>query len=579
MSIRELVLSTRSYRRFDPEVSVDCQILRELVDLARLSASAANRQPLKYILSCSAEDNARVFPYTRWAGALKDWAGPAQGERPAAYIVILGNAEISNNVGCDHGIAAQSIMLGATERGLGGCMIGALDRPGLRASLRIPERYDILLVLALGRPAEQVVLEELPPNGNINYWRDENSVHHVPKRALDDVILRQAELGHGLSALSGEEPVEGPSQPQADAGVVQARTNQPTRPDGVDNSPPYSPSWVDRLTAWLSRLPGPSWSYCLGLGLVLLALFFTVLWIEGICPMGTVLPSHVFIAAMVPCFLGLFHCLDDRATEALAALRPVLKVSDREYCRLHYRLGTLPRLPTLLASLAWVIVVVLGMVGGAFDMPRAYRVLVDAPVSRVLLHGMSLVTLWVVGAFLYHTVHQLGVIHRIYARHTCVNLFTVRPLYAFSGVAALTSVALTASFYGWIALNPGMLDDPVAAFGVALPWTVSALVSFAWPFLGVHRLLVREKERALGEAALRLDATVNELHRQIDSGRLEGMGDLNRAIASLEVEQNLLRKVPTWPWRPEAVRLLVTALLIPFLLWIGQYLLQRRLGP
>jgi nitroreductase len=189
MPVRDLVLETRSYRRFDAEASVDHQTLRELVDLARLSASAANRQPLKYMLSCSSETNAHIFPYTRWAGALKDWGGPAEGERPAAYIVILGDTEISKNFGCDHGIAAQSIMLGATERGLGGCMIGALDRPGLRASLEIPERYEILLVLALGKPAETVVLEDLSHDGNINYWRDEQSVHHVPKRALDDLIL------------------------------------------------------------------------------------------------------------------------------------------------------------------------------------------------------------------------------------------------------------------------------------------------------------------------------------------------------------------------------------------------------
>jgi nitroreductase len=189
MSIRELVRSTRSYRRFDPAVRIDCQTLRELVDLARLSASGSNRQPLKYVLSCSADSNALIFPHTRWAGALRDWPGPAEGERPTGYIVILGDTEIRKDVGCDHGIAAQSIMLGATERGLGGCMIGSIDRPGLRASLDIPERYDILLVLALGKPAEQVVLEELPPDGNTNYWRDEQSIHHVPKRALDDIIL------------------------------------------------------------------------------------------------------------------------------------------------------------------------------------------------------------------------------------------------------------------------------------------------------------------------------------------------------------------------------------------------------
>jgi len=188
--LTELVHKTRSYRRFDERLPVSRQTLVELVDLARHSASAANRQPLKYILSCAPETNAQIFPYTRWAGALKDWPGPAEGERPTAYIVILGDTEISKSFGCDHGIAAQSIMLGATERGLGGCMIGALDRSGLRAALDIPERYEILLVLALGKPAETVVIEDLPPDGNTNYWRDEQSVHHVPKRALDELIIR-----------------------------------------------------------------------------------------------------------------------------------------------------------------------------------------------------------------------------------------------------------------------------------------------------------------------------------------------------------------------------------------------------
>jgi nitroreductase len=187
--LRELILKNRSYRRFDPDTLLSRETLRELVDLARQSASAANRQPLKYILSCDPETNALIFPYTRWAGALKDWGGPAEGERPTAYVVILGDTEISKGFGCDHGIAAQSIMLGATERGLGGCMIGALDRPGLRASLDIPQRYEILLVLALGRPAETVVLEDLPTDGNYDYWRDEESVHHVPKRPLDEIIL------------------------------------------------------------------------------------------------------------------------------------------------------------------------------------------------------------------------------------------------------------------------------------------------------------------------------------------------------------------------------------------------------
>jgi len=189
MTLKDLVLRNRSYRRFYQDVPVDLDTLRALVDLARLSASGANLQPLKYILSCDPATSARIFPHTRWAGYLKDWGGPKEGERPTAYVVILGDTEISKSFGCDHGIAAQSIMLGATERGLGGCMIGSIDRDALRQTLDIPEQYEILLVLALGKPKETVVVEEVGPDGNTKYYRDAQDVHHVPKRSLGDLIV------------------------------------------------------------------------------------------------------------------------------------------------------------------------------------------------------------------------------------------------------------------------------------------------------------------------------------------------------------------------------------------------------
>jgi nitroreductase len=165
------------------------ETLRELVDLARCSASGANLQPLRYLLSADRERNARIYPHLAWAGYLKDWPGPVEGERPAAYIVILGDTRIRPSVGCDHGIAAQSILLGATERGLGGCMIGSIARDGLRQALAIPDVYEILLVIALGAPLETVILEEVGPDGDIRYWRDTEGVHHVPKRRLADIVL------------------------------------------------------------------------------------------------------------------------------------------------------------------------------------------------------------------------------------------------------------------------------------------------------------------------------------------------------------------------------------------------------
>lgn len=187
--IKDLILKNRSYRRFHEEEAVELDTLRSLVDLARLSASAANRQPLKYILSCDPKRNVLIFPHLAWAGYLKDWDGPQEGERPSAYIIILGDKEISRSFGCDHGIAAQSILLGAVERGLGGCIIGSIRREKLRQALQIPDRYEILLVLALGKPKEKVVIETLGPDGDIRYWRDKEGVHHVPKRSLDEIII------------------------------------------------------------------------------------------------------------------------------------------------------------------------------------------------------------------------------------------------------------------------------------------------------------------------------------------------------------------------------------------------------
>jgi len=187
--MKDLVLKNRSYRRFHQHVLIDLETLRDLVDLARLSASATNAQPLRYVLSCDPERNALVYSTLGWAGYLKDWPGPGDGERPSAYIVILEDTRLSHPVHIDHGIAAQSIMLGAAERGLGGCMIATIDKPRLRGALQIPDQYEVLLVLALGKPRETVVIEEVDADGDIRYWRDAEGVHHVPKRRLDDIIV------------------------------------------------------------------------------------------------------------------------------------------------------------------------------------------------------------------------------------------------------------------------------------------------------------------------------------------------------------------------------------------------------
>ncbi|QGG47164.1 nitroreductase family protein [Heliorestis convoluta] len=190
--LKKLILGNRSYRRFQENHPIDTKYLQEWIDLARLSPSAANLQPLKYILSTKKEKNEMIFPHLAWAGYIKEWSGPVEGERPSAYIIMLRDKEImpkpfQGPLDCDHGIAAQSILLGAVEKGYGGCIIGALQRDKIAQALSIPEQYEILLILALGKPVEEVVIESLQED--VKYWRDDQKVHHVPKRSLDEIIL------------------------------------------------------------------------------------------------------------------------------------------------------------------------------------------------------------------------------------------------------------------------------------------------------------------------------------------------------------------------------------------------------
>lgn len=187
--IRELVMKNRTYRRFDQTADIEIQQLREWVDLARMTSSGQNNQPLKYFLSCEEETNEMIFKHLKWAGALKEWDGPKEGEKPAAYIVMLGDTEISKNYWWDHGLAAQSILLAAVEKGYGGCMFGSVDRKNLAKEMNLSEQYEIIMVIALGKPVENVEMVPVGQEGSMTYYRDEEGNHYVPKRSLDEIII------------------------------------------------------------------------------------------------------------------------------------------------------------------------------------------------------------------------------------------------------------------------------------------------------------------------------------------------------------------------------------------------------
>jgi hypothetical protein len=271
----------------------------------------------------------------------------------------------------------------------------------------------------------------------------------------------------------------------------------------------------------------------------------------------------------------MIHYFDRRAGTALAGMRATLKATEKEYAEMNFQLTTLPAGPTLLAGLLG-----LGCLLWAELVAGHYRLeaLDPFPISSSFLWLLYLVLWWVFGTFVYHTYHQLRLIDRIYTQYTRVNLFHTLGLYAFSNLAALTAGSLAVLPIGFMFANPAVERTDPVMLGAMLAVQLIALITFIWPQLGLHRLQVDAKERLLDEANERFEATIADLHQRIDNGQIEGIFDLSSAISGVEQERQAIERIPTWPWEPEVVRLLVTALALPLGLWIIQFVLQRVLG-
>ena len=184
--INELLEKNRSYRRFS-EKRVSDELLRACINGARLSASAANRQRIRFVVVNDKETCDKIFKTLRFAAFLTEWSGPSDNERPTAYIIAMTESELDKIVALDMGIAAQSILITAINDGVGGCIFKSYDKEVLSSILN-REGYIPELVIALGYPSEQVVVVE-PKDGDLKYYRDENDVHCVPKLSVDELII------------------------------------------------------------------------------------------------------------------------------------------------------------------------------------------------------------------------------------------------------------------------------------------------------------------------------------------------------------------------------------------------------
>ncbi|MDE5552229.1 MAG: nitroreductase family protein [Muribaculaceae bacterium] len=189
--LRHLMMDNRSVRRFDESVRISDDTLLRLVELVRYTPSGRNAQPLKYRLVNSVEECAILFPHLKWAGYFHDWDGPAEGERPAAYLIQCLDTHYGADCLCDDGLQLEAITLALHTMDLGGCIIKAFNTEGVRRALDIDERYVPRYVLAVGRPAEKVVIEDMTEDedDDFKYYRTADGKHHVPKRPLSSLII------------------------------------------------------------------------------------------------------------------------------------------------------------------------------------------------------------------------------------------------------------------------------------------------------------------------------------------------------------------------------------------------------
>jgi hypothetical protein len=338
---------------------------------------------------------------------------------------------------------------------------------------------------------------------------------------------------------------------------------------------PFTPSWIDRFNDWVERLPIRNWIFHVVFGIVLVLIQLLFLWLDRGLQAEEIVPIVIFNAFAVPYLLALLHLLDEQAATSLDAMRPRLNLSETEYGQYEYRLSNMPFLAPLIAGLIVTLITVLAPL--VATEPVRYAPLEQLPVFAVVFHIIDKSSAFLMGVFIYHTLRQLRLVDGINSNHIRVNLFDLRPLRAFSRLTASTAVGLLVFVYAWMLINPELLADPLL-FGMIMALTILAITIFVWPLYGVHRLMEAEKEKALHDIDLRLEAAFSKFNERFQEDDFPAIEPLNATISSLEIQHARISGIPTWPWRSESARLVLTAVALPLILMIIQFFLLQAAG-
>jgi hypothetical protein len=354
---------------------------------------------------------------------------------------------------------------------------------------------------------------------------------------------------------------------------------------------PYAPSWVDHVTDWVRALPVPSWIVYLAPALVLYAITTVIKWedgsyaaayaagnTEGLYKIGPIYlyPFHAVPELVAFYALALMQYLDDVARHSLESFRPAMRNTDEAHWNnLAYRLTNLPARPTLLASLVGVLFAICVLVLIYFAAPgfASQLLLFTSPAATVIESAVFVLLWWIWGALIYHTFRQLRLVSHIYTTYARIDIFNLMPLYSFSWLTARTAIGAVLAAYLFIITAPGLLGNPIT-LGILLFIVLFAVIAFAWPLVGVHRLIEQAKNNRLTGIAQRFEVMVTELHKRADAAQYGAMGEIKGGLDALGSESSVIEKIYTWPWRRETVSGFSTALLLPIALWLITHFLD-----
>ena len=334
---------------------------------------------------------------------------------------------------------------------------------------------------------------------------------------------------------------------------------------------PYKPSWIDRFSNWVEKLPVHAWIFYVVFGIALILVQVLFLWLDRGLQAEELLPVIIFNGLITPFALALIHLLDNQAVTALNSMRLVLDTTESEFDQYEYKLSNMPSPLPLVVGLTLVVMLIL--TERLWIVPIRYAALEQLPIFAVVFHVIDKSSAFLFGVLIYHTIRQLRLVNSINSSHIRINLFNLMSLQAFSRLTASTAVGLVVGVYGWMLINPELLTDPLSLGGV-VSITILAVAVFVLPLVGAHRLMEMKKERMLHGIDLHFEAVFAMFNQRIHDDDYSAIERLNGTISSLEIQHRKVKAIPTWPWRPETARFALTAIALPLVLAILRFLVE-----